>query len=202
MSESLEKSRQATSGWRRTSIAAISALFAFILARFAIRARPALPSGTRQVEAADETLDRQIRLRMHVTMANAPTDFTAKVLARVATAPPPQPQVPPNPAPAARGWWLRSWRIVAGTVSLALVLMLMTGVVITLVNPTLAVAILDALMSLAIGLLAFGRMIGHLVGKAAATPWIIPVSMGALLGFLLLSWVQLTRQFGRDPQEA
>ena len=40
MSESMDRSRQATSGWRRTSIAAFSALFAFILARVVLRRRP------------------------------------------------------------------------------------------------------------------------------------------------------------------
>jgi hypothetical protein len=45
-------------------------------------------------------------------------------------------------------------------------------------------------------------MIGQLISRASATPWIIPAVMGGLLGCLLLSWAQLARQFGRDPQEA
>jgi len=93
-------------------------------------------------------------------------------------------------------------RIVGATLIVALLLMLATGVIVTLVNPTLAVAILDALISLAVGLLAFGRMLGQLINRATATPWVIPAAMGALLGCLLLSWAQLARQFGRDPQEA
>ncbi len=204
MSESMDRSRQATSGWRRTSIAAFSALFAFILARMALRRRPALPAGTRQaniaVEPADDALDRQIRLRMPVTMASAPNEFTAKVLTRIATAPAPQQQLVASLPP--RVSWLRSLRILGVIFSVALLLMLSTGVVVTLVNPTLAVAILDALISMAIGLLAFGRMIGQMISRATATPWVIPAVLGALLGCLLLSWVQLTRQFGRDPQEA
>ena len=200
MSESLEKSRQATSGWRRISIAAISALLAFILARIAIRPRPALPEGTRQVESADEAADSHFRLRMQVTMVSAPPDFASKVLARVATTPTPERHV--APVRPVRISWFRSIRIVAVTLSVALVLMLLTGVFVTLVNPSLAVAILDAVISLAVALLAFGRMIGQLISRAAATPWMIPVAMGALLGFLLFSWTQLARQFGRDPQEA
>lgn len=204
MSESMERSRQATSGWRRTSIAAFAALFAFILARVTLRRRTALPAGTRQanitIEPADDALDRQIRLRMPVTMANAPSEFTAKVLTRIATAPAPQQQLVASPAP--RVSWLRSLRVLGATLSIALLLMLGTGVVVTLINPTLAVAILDALISVAIGLLAFGRMIGQLISRATATPWVVPAVLGGLLGCLLLSWVQLTRQFGRDPQEA
>lgn len=80
--------------------------------------------------------------------------------------------------------------------------MLGTGIAVTLINPSLAVAILDALISVAIGLMAFGRMLGQLIGRATATPWVVPAVLGALLGCLLLSWAQLTRQFGRDPQEA
>ena len=103
MSESMERSRQATSGWRRTSIAAFSALFAFIVARIALRRRPALPAGTQRakiaVEPADETLDRQIRLRMPVTMASAPSEFTSRVLTRIATAPEPQQQIVASPPP-------------------------------------------------------------------------------------------------------
>jgi hypothetical protein len=137
---------------------------------------------------------------MPVTMASAPSEFTAKVLTRIATAPAPQRQHVAGSAP--RVSWLRSLRILGATLSMALLLMLGTGVVVTLINPTLAVAILDALISVAIGLLAFGRMIGQLIGRATATPWVVPAVLGALLGCLLLSWVQLTRQFGRDPQEA
>jgi len=202
MSESMERSRQATSGWRRTNIAAFSALFAFILARVVLRRRPALPAGTQRanigVEPTDDTLDRQIRLRMPVTMASAPSEFTAKVLTRIATAP--QRQLVVNPPP--RVSWLRSLRILSVTFSVALLLMLGTGIAVTLINPSLAVAILDALISVAIGLMAFGRMLGQLIGRATATPWVVPAVLGALLGCLLLSWAQLTRQFGRDPQEA
>jgi hypothetical protein len=204
MSESMERSRQATSGWRRTSIAAFSALFAFVLARIVLRRRPALPAGAQRanvtVEPADDTLDRQIRLRMPVTMASAPSEFTAKVLTRIATAPTPQRQFAASPPP--RGSWLRSLRILGLTFSIALLLMLGTGVVVTLINPSLAVAILDALISVAIGLMAFGRMLGQLISRATATPWVVPAVLGALLACLLLSWAQLTRQFGRDPQEA
>ncbi len=204
MSESMERSRQATSSWRRTSLAAFSALFAFILARLALRRRPALPVGARQanvtVESADEALDRQIRLRLSVTMASAPHDFTSKVLTRISTAPAPQRHL--VAAAPRRVSWLRSLRVFGAILSLALLLMLATGVIVTLVNPTLAVAILDALVSVAIGLLAFGRMIGQLISRASANPWVIPAAMGILLGSLLLSWMQLTRQFGRDPQEA
>ena len=73
MSESMERSRQATSGWRRISVAAISALFAFILARLTLRKRPALPAskGARLAEHADDALDSHIRLRLPVTMASA-----------------------------------------------------------------------------------------------------------------------------------
>jgi hypothetical protein len=200
----MERSRQATSGWRRTSIAAFSALFAFILARVVLRRRPALPAGTQRanvtVEPIDDALDRQIRLRMSVTMASAPSEFTAKVLTRIAATPTPERQLAAGLAP--RVSWLRSLRILGVTFSAALLLMLVTGIVVTLINPSLAVAILDALISLAIGLMAFGRMLGQLIGRASATPWVVPVALGALLGCLLLSWAQLTRQFGRDPQEA
>jgi hypothetical protein len=197
----MERSRQATSGWRRTSVAAISALFVFILARFTLRQRPALPTSTTQpTESDDDALDRHIRLCMPVTMASAPSDFAAKVLARIEAMPAPQPQG--APAKTARVPWLRSMRVIIGTLTVALLLMLATGFVLTLVTPTLAVAILDTLISLAIGLLAFGRMIGQLISRAAATPWMIPAALGGLLGFLLLSWAQLARQFGRDPQEA
>lgn len=201
MSESMEKSRQATSGWRRISVAAFSALFAFILARFALRSRPALPESTRKTifETADDKFDSHIRLRVPVTMASAPPDFTAKVITRIASTPVPQHIAS---APPVRVSWVRSLRVIMGTLSVALLLMLITGVIVTLVNPTLAIAILDALISVALGLLAFGRMIAQLVGRAAATPWMIPALMGGLLGFLLLFWVQLARQFGRDPQEA
>jgi hypothetical protein len=204
MSESMERSRQATSGWRRTSIAAFSALFAFILARVALRRRPALPVGTQRadisVKPTDDVLDRQIRLRMPVTMASAPSEFTARVLTRIATAPAPQRQLVASPPP--RVSWHRSFRILSVTFSVALLLMLGTGIAVTLINPSLAVAILDALISVAIGLMAFGRMLGQLIGRATATPWVVPAVLGALLGCLLLSWAQLTRQFGRDPQEA
>ncbi|HEX5441280.1 MAG TPA: hypothetical protein VFW76_10375 [Ktedonobacterales bacterium] len=203
----MEKSRQATSGWRRTSFAAFSALFAFILARVVLRRRPALPAGTQRanvtvetVEPIDDALDRQIRLRMSVTMASAPSEFTAKVLTRIASTPAPQRQLAAGPSP--RVSWLRSLRILGVTFSAALLLMLGTGIVVTLIDPSLAMAILDALISVAIGLLAFGRMLGQLIGRATATPWVIPAALGALLGCLLLSWAQLTRQFGRDPQEA
>ena len=87
-------------------------------------------------------------------------------------------------------------------VSVALTLMLLAGVALTMVNPNLAVAILDAVISGALALLAAGRALGRLLGDAAATPWMIPAALGGLLGFLLLSWTQLARQFGRDPQEA
>jgi hypothetical protein len=225
MSESMEKSRQATSGWRRISFAAISALFAFILARLALRARPALPEKERQAVLAsprgigrearretqntqrsqntqrdDDAFDRQIRLRMPVTMANAPSDFTAQVLARIATAP--APQMAPAPGRRSHRSWLRSLRIAMAILSVALLLMLATGIVLTLVSPSLAVAILDAVISGALALLAAGRALGRLLGDAAATPWMIPAALGGLLGFLLLSWAQLARQFGRDPQEA
>jgi hypothetical protein len=133
-------------------------------------------------------------------MVSAPSEFTAKVLTRIAITPAPQQQVTLSATP--RVSWLRSMRIVGAILSVALILMLATGVVVTLVNPTLAVAILDALISVAIALLAFGRMIGQFVSRATATPWVVPAAMGALLGCLLLSWVQLARQFGRDPQEA
>jgi hypothetical protein len=196
----MERSRQATSGWRRTSIAALSALFAFILARFLLRNRLALPASTQQTDTNDDALDRQIRLRMAVTMASAPSEFTAKVLTRIATAPAPQRQLVASPPP--RVSWLRSLRILSVTFSVALLLMLGTGIAVTLINPSLAVAILDALISVAIGLMAFGRMLGQLIGRATATPWVVPAVLGALLGCLLLSWAQLTRQFGRDPQEA
>ncbi|MGE5334196.1 MAG: hypothetical protein ACM3N4_05810, partial [Nitrososphaerota archaeon] len=185
-------------GWRRTSLAAISALFVFILARFTVRDRPALPASTLPADSDEDVLDRQIRLRMPVTVVSAPSDFTARVLARIETAPAPHPQR----ARAIRFSWLRSLRVIAATLTVALLLMLATGVVVTLVNPNLAVAILDAVISVAIGLLAFARMIGHLIARAAATPWMIPAALGGLLGFLLLSWAQLARQFGRDPQEA
>lgn len=196
----MERSRQATSGWRRTSLAAISALFVFILARFTVRDRPALPASTLPADSDDDALDRQIRLCMPVTVLSAPSDFTAKVLARIETAPAPHLQRAPMSATPVS--WLRSLRVIAATLTVALLLMLATGVAVTLVNPTLAVAILDAVVSVAIGLLAFGRMIGQLIGRAAATPWMIPAALGGLLGFLLLSWAQLARQFGRDPQEA
>lgn len=209
MSESMERSRQATSGWRRISVAAITALIAFILARVAPRRHPALPAGARRIiptapikptEPDDDPLDSQIRLRMAVTMASAPSDFTGKVLTRIASTPAPQPAF--THPPVARVSWLRSLRIIGATLSVALLLMLATGVVVTLVNPSLAVAILDTLISLALGLLAFGKMIVHLIGRLSATPWMIPAAMGGLLGCLLLSWAQLARQFGRDPQEA
>jgi hypothetical protein len=200
MSESMEKSRQATSGWRRISVAAFSALFAFILARFTLRNRPALPERTSRTAPHDDALDSHIRLRVPVTMASAPPDFTQKVLIRIAASPAPQQQI--GLAPRARTSWLHSMRIFGVTVGIALLLMLATGVVLTLVNPTLAVAILDAVISAAVAVLAFGRMIGRFIGNAAATPWMIPAAMGALLGFLLLSFAQLARQFGRDPQEA
>lgn len=200
MSESLEKSRQATSGWRRISVTAFSALFAFILARFALRNRLVLPESTRQTETTDDALDSHIRLRMPVTLVSAPADFTNRVLARVATAPAPQQRL--APVQVTRVSWLRSLRVIGVTMMVALLLMLATGVFVTVVNPSLAVAILDALISLAGGMLVFGRMLGQFVGRAAATPWMIPAAMGGLLGCLLLSWAQLARQFGRDPQEA
>jgi len=205
MSESMEKSRQATSGWRRISVAAIATLFAFILARVAPRRHPALPAHAQHVKPikpaeTDDPLDSQIRLRMSVTMASAPSDFTSKVLTRIASTPAPQPHY--THVPVARVSWRRSMRVFGATLSVALLLMLATGVVVTLVNPSLAVAILDALISLALGLLAFGKMLGQFIGRLSATPWLIPAAMGGLLGCLLLSWAQLARQFGRDPQEA
>ena len=220
MSESMDRSRQATSGWRRISLAAFSTIFAFILARFALRNRPALPEQSRRAviespresrreirrdtQSDDDALDRHIRLRIPVTMASAPSDFTAQVLNRIAAAPPPQLLVTPIPAPAPkrRRAWLRRLRIIMAILSMALPLMLATGVVLTMVSPNLAVAILDAVISGAMALLAAGRAIGRLLGDAAATPWMIPAALGGLLGFLLLSWSQLARQFGRDPQEA
>ena len=220
MSESMERSRQATSGWRRISLAAFSTIFAFILARLALRNRPALPAQSRRAvidspkeiqrdtqrdtQSEDDALDRHIRLRIPVTMASAPSDFTAQVLNRIAAAPPPQLLVTPIPAPAPkrRRAWLRRLRIIMAILSVALPLMLVTGVVLTMVTPNLAVAILDAVISGAMALLAAGRAIGRLLGDAAATPWMIPAALGGLLGFLLLSWSQLARQFGRDPQEA
>jgi len=109
MSESMERSRQATSGWRRTSIAAFSALFAFIFARVVLRRRPALPAATQRanaiVERDNDALDRQIRLRMPVTMARAPSEFTAKVLTRIATSPAPQRQLVVYPAPRVSWLW-------------------------------------------------------------------------------------------------
>ena len=223
MSESMDRSRQATSGWRRISLAAFSAIFAFILARFALRNRPALPEKTRrpvidsrdsrvgldrpddtrhEATTDDDALDRHIRLRMPVTMASAPSGFTEQVLARIATAPAPQLTLGPTRAAARRRSRLRSFRVFMAFLTLALVLMLVTGVVLTMVSPTLAVAILDAVISGALAALAAGRAIGRLLGDAAATPWMIPAALGGLLGFLLLSWAQLARQFGRDPQEA
>ena len=218
MSESMERSRQATSGWRRISLAAFSTIFAFILARLALRNRPALPAQSRRAvidspkeiqrdprrdtQSEDDALDRHIRLRMPVTMASAPSDFTAQVLSRIATAPQPQLLLTPTPAPRRRRPWLRRLRIIMAILSVALPLMLATGVVLTMVSPTLAVAILDAVISGAMALLAAGRALGRLLGDAAATPWMIPAALGGLLGFLLLSWSQLARQFGRDPQEA
>ena len=220
MSESMERSRQATSGWRRISLAAFSTIFAFILARLALRNRPALPAQSRRAvidspkeiqrdtqrdtQSEDDALDRHIRLRIPVTMASAPSDFTAQVLNRIAAAPPPQLLVTPIPAPAPkrRRAWLRRLRIIMAILSMALPLMLVTGVILTMVTPNLAVAILDAVISGAMALLAAGRAIGRLLGDAAATPWMIPAALGGLLGFLLLSWSQLARQFGRDPQEA
>jgi hypothetical protein len=214
MSESMERSRQVTSGWRRTSIAAFSAVFAFILARITLRNRPALPprahadvpvaaqAATRPVESADDRMDSQIRLRAPVTMASAPPDFTAKVLTRIATMPAPAPAPASLAIGPSRVSWLRPFRVVVGTLSIALVLMLATGVLVTLISPSLAVTILDALMTAALGLLALVRSIGQLIARAAATPWMIPATMAGLLGFLLLTWMQLARQFGRDPQEA
>ncbi len=204
MSESMERSRQATSGWRRTSIAAFSAVFAFILARITLRNRPALPpraqAAARSLESADDRMDSQIRLRAPITMASAPPDFAAKVLTRIATMPAPAPvSLASGPS---RVSWLQPFRVVVGTLGIALVLMLATGVLVTLISPSLAVAILDALMTAALGLLALARSIGQLIARAAATPWMIPATMAGLLGFLLLSWTQLARQFGRDPQEA
>lgn len=216
MSESMERSRQATSGWRRISLAAFSTIFAFILARFALRNRPALPAQSRRAviespkgapreirrdtQSEDDALDRHIRLRMPVTMASAPSDFTAQVISRIATAP--QPQLLLTPTPRQRRPWLWRMRVIMVILSVALPLTLVTGVVLTMVSPNLAVAILDAVISGAMALLAAGRTIGRLLGDATATPWIIPVALGGLLGFLLLSWSQLARQFGRDPQEA
>lgn len=218
MSESMERSRQATSGWRRISLAAFSTIFAFILARVALRNRPALPAQSRravidspnetqrdtrrETQREDDALDRHIRLRMPVTMASAPSDFTAQVLSRIATSPQPQLLLTQTPAPRRRRPWLRRLRIIMAILSMALPLMLVTGVVLTMVNPNLAVAILDAVISGAMALLAAGRALGRLLGDAAATPWMIPAALGGLLGFLLLSWSQLARQFGRDPQEA
>jgi hypothetical protein len=218
MSESMERSRQATSGWRRISLAAFSTIFAFILARFALRNRPALPAQSRRAviespkgapreirrdtQSEDDALDRHIRLRMPVTMASAPSDFTAQVISRIATAPQPQLLLTPTPTRRQRRPWLRRMRVIMVILSVALPLMLVTGVVLTMVSPNLAVAILDAVISGAMALLAAGRTIGRLLGDATATPWIIPVALGGLLGFLLLSWSQLARQFGRDPQEA
>lgn len=218
MSESMERSRQATSGWRRISLAAFSTIFTFILARFALRNRPALPAQPRRAviespkgaqseirrdtQSEDDALDRHIRLRMPVTMASAPSDFTAQVISRIATAPQPQLLLTPTPTRRQRRPWLRRMRVIMVILSVALPLMLVTGVVLTMVSPNLAVAILDAVISGAMALLAAGRAIGRLLGDATATPWIIPVALGGLLGFLLLSWSQLARQFGRDPQEA
>lgn len=214
MSESMERSRQVTSGWRRTSVAAFSAVFAFILARITLRNRPAVPpraradipvagqAAARLGESADDRMDSQIRLRVPVTMASAPPDFAAKVLTRIATMPAPTPtpaSMTIGPSPVS---WLRPFRVVVGTLGIALMLMLATGVLVTLISPSLAVAILDALMTAALGLLALARSIGQLIARAAATPWMIPATMAGLLGFLLLSWTQLARQFGRDPQEA
>jgi len=216
----MERSRQATSGWRRISLAAFSTIFAFILARFALRNRPALPAQSRRnviespkgapreirrdTQSEDDALDRHIRLRMPVTMASAPSDFTAQVISRIAMAPQPQPQplLTPTPTPRQRRPWLLRMRVMMAILSVALPLMLITGVVLTMVSPNLAVAILDAVISGAMALLAAGRAIGRLLGDAAATPWMIPAALGGLLGFLLLSWSQLARQFGRDPQEA
>jgi hypothetical protein len=207
MSESMERSRQATSGWRRISGAAISALFAFILARLTLRKRPALPTSTAVARLAnhmadheDDALDSHIRLRLPVTMASAPPEFTEKVLLRVASTPLLPQQVIPATRAKRSAW--RSMRIVVPIFSVALTLMLLTGIVLTMVSPSLAVAILDAFMSAAIAALAFGRTLAQLIGRASATPWMIPAAMGGLLGFLLLSWVRFTRQFGRDPQEA
>lgn len=218
MSESMERSRQATSGWRRISLAAFSTIFAFILARVALRNRPALPAQSRRAvidspketqrdtrrdtQREDDALDRHIRLRMPVTMASAPSDFTAQVLSRIATAPQPQLLLTPTPAPRRRRSWLWRLRIIMAILSVALPLMLVTGVALTMVNPNLAVAILDVVISGAMALLAAGRALGRLLADAAATPWMIPAALGGLLGFLLLSWSQLARQFGRDPQEA
>jgi hypothetical protein len=220
MSESMDRSRQATSGWRRVSFAAFSALFAFILARFALRNRPALPEKARRpvinsresidrpgdarrdATTDDDALDRHIRLRIPVTMASAPSDFTAQVLARIAAAPAPRLLLTSAPVRARRRSRLRSFRIFMMFLTLALVLMLVTGVALTMVSPSLAVAILDAVISGALAALAAGRALGRLLGDAAATPWMIPAALGGLLGFLLLSWSQLARQFGRDPQEA
>jgi uncharacterized membrane protein YhaH (DUF805 family) len=206
MSESMERSRQATSGWRRTSIAAFSDIFAFILARITLRIRPALPpraqAAARSLESADDRMDSQIRLRAPITMASAPPDFAAKVLTRIATMPAPAPAPVSLASGPSRVSWLQPFRVVVGTLGIALVLMLATGVLVTLISPSLAVAILDALMTAALGLLALVRSIGQLIARAAATPWMIPATMAGLLGFLLLSWTQLARQFGRDPQEA
>lgn len=203
MSESLEKSRRATSGWRRISLAAFSAIFAFILARMSLRPRTALPERSRRPprtlpEPADDALDSHIRLRLPVTMASAPSDFTAQVLARIATVPGPE----LTPLRARRAPWFRSFRVLSGILFVALLLTLFSGIMLTMIDPNLAVAILDALLSVAVGLLAFGRMLGQLVSRASTVPWVIPTAMGALLGFLLLSWMQFVRQFGRDPQEA
>lgn len=204
----------------RTRILGLVAFFALLVARLTDGAitLPAprgygstlttwqpLRSGREQM-SGDELLGDQLlrgHIRAHVA---APVDFTARVMSRVAAE-----SIAPEVAPVRLAAYetapegsslLHQAGVVFATLGVSALLVLGFSFVATLVNPSLGLAAMGALVNVVVMALSTLRLAGTAFTDVATNAGLTTAVMTLLLGGVLLVWSQVSRLYARTAEEA
>lgn len=141
------------------------------------------------------------------TSAPVPNDFTLRVMARISgdltpqvnamKAAPVVPVVPATPTVSARTWL----HVVGGTLGFSVVVLFVSGVVLALLAPAVAFALVGALIVAALACVAFVRAVFTMTDLMTANTGLMFVVTMALVGTLLL-WSQRAHAHSQITREA
>lgn len=198
MRESTDRTQQPS--WRRISWIAIVSLIYTTILRSATQRIPQV-SPQRQgmpPHLTEREADRQMRATLQVVRVAAPSDFTARVMAQVAVQ---APALQPVPVVATPSLHHRA-RVVGGTVGFSALVVLTSSFFAALTNPSLGLAVVGTLVSIAMILLAIIRVLVAAAGGISANGLLVTLLLSALLTVLLVSWTQLSRELRQFMAQA
>jgi hypothetical protein len=162
--------------------------------------------GGRDKLSAEELLaDRFLFHRAPARMI-APTDFTARVMARVATESAVAEAAPARlaayAAPVEDSSLLHRAGVVVGTLGFSALIVLGSSFAVSLADPSLALSLLSALVNIAVTALSTVRLALEAFVGVASNAGLTTALMTLLLGGILLGWAKISRLYARPVQEA